>query len=66
MKIKESIGEYGCRGAHFVLLEQCNMFYLATERLEDGLKVHVDDERRLCTILILVELDLCLFGAWQR
>ena len=39
---------------------------LATGRLQDGLKVSIYDERRLCTILVLVEFDLRVFGAWHR
>ena len=39
---------------------------MVTERLEDGLKVRIDDERCLSTILVLVEFDLRMLGAWSR
>ena len=38
-----------------------SVLYLTTGRLKDGLKVRVDDEWRLSTILVLVEFDLRLF-----
>ena len=49
----ESRGEDGCRGAHFVLLRVGGVLYLVSERLKDGLKVCIDDEWCICTILVL-------------
>ena len=62
----ESRGEDGCCCAHFVLLGVGGVLYLATGRLKDGIKVRVNDEWRLSTILLLVEFDLRLFGARYR
>ena len=39
------------------------MLYLTTDRLENGLKVRINHERRHGTKLVIVELQLRLFGA---
>ena len=44
-----------------MLLGVCGLLNLASERLENRLKVGIDNTRRLCTILLLVEFDLRLF-----
>ena len=49
-----------------MLLGVGGVLYLATGRLKDGLKVHIVYKWRLCTILVLVEFDFRLFGAWRR
>ena len=62
----ESRAEDGRGGAHFVLLRVSCLLRLATKRLEDGLEVCIDYERRHSTELVIVELQLRLFGAWRR
>ena len=66
VKVIKTLGEDRCSSTHFVLLGVGVEHNLATGRLEDGLKVSIYDERRLCTMLILAELYLSLFGAWLR
>ena len=61
VKVIKTRSEDGRFCAHFVLLGVVGVLYLATKRLEDGLKIRIDNERRFCTILELVELDLRLF-----
>ena len=49
-----------------MLLNLGDVFYFATGRLKNGLKVCIDDEWRYCKILVLVELDLRLLTDWHR
>ena len=61
VKVIKTRGE-NCRCcAHFVLLGVNGPLHMAIGRLEDGLKVRIDNKRRLCIILILVKCDLRLF-----
>ena len=39
---------------------------LSINRLENGLKVRIDHERRHGAILVIVELQLRLFGVWRE
>ena len=64
--IAESRAEDGRCGAHFVLLGTGCLLHLTTERLENGLKVRIDHERRHGTELVIVELQLRLFGVGRR
>ena len=66
VKVIKTRGEDGCCCTHFVLLSVGGLLHVATGRLKDGLKVRIDYEWRLCTIFVLVEFDLHLFGAWHR
>ena len=63
IEFMESRSENVCHVAHFVLLGESCLLHLANERLMDGLKVRIDDEKRFTTILVLVEFNLGLFGA---
>ena len=58
--IKTRNENYRCC-AHFVLLGGNGPLHMANGRLEDGLKVRIDNKRRFCTILKLVKCDLRLF-----
>ena len=42
------------------------LFNLGTGRLKNGLKVRINDEWGLSTILVLVEFDFRLLRAWRR
>ena len=66
VKVIQTRGEHCCCCTHFVLLGLGGVLNLGTGQLEDGLNVSIYDERRLCTILVLVELDLRVFGALHR
>ena len=61
IKINKTRGEDGCYCTHFVLLGVGGVLHLATKRLKNVLKVCIDDERRLSTILVLVKFYLRLF-----
>ena len=66
VKVIKTRGEDRCCSTYFVLLGVGGVLNLTTGHLEDGLKVSIYDERRLCTILIVVEFYLRLFGNWRR
>ena len=66
VKVIITRNENGCCCAHFVLLGVGGPLYLATGRLEDGLKIRIDDEKFLNTKLLLVKFNLRLLGAWHR
>ena len=48
-----------------MLLGVSCLFNLASERLEDGLEICIDDERRHGAKLEINEFELRLFGAWR-
>ena len=49
-----------------MLLGESGILNLASERLEDGLKVRIYDKWCFCTILVIIEFNLGLVGAWNR
>ena len=66
VKVIKTRGEDGRCCAHFLLLGVGGVLHLATGRLKNGLKVGIDNERCLRTILILVKLDLRLLETLRR
>ena len=66
VKVIKTRGLDGRCCAHFVLLGISGVLHLATKRLKDGLKVGINDERCLSTILIRVKLELRLHGTWRK
>ena len=64
--LAESRAEDGRRGAHFMLLKVSSLLCLATKRLDDGLEVRIDHERRHGAKLVVKEFELRLFKAGRR
>ena len=66
VKVIITRGEDGRCSAHIVPLGVSGVLHQATGRLKNGLKVGIDNDRCLSTILILVILDLRLLETWRR
>ena len=64
VKVIKTRRENGRSGANFVLLGVGGLFNLATGRLKNGLKVFINDEWGLSTLLVLVKFDIRVFRAW--
>ena len=66
VKVIKTRGKDSSCCAHFVLLGVGGVLHLAIARLEDKLKVRINNKRCFKTILVLIEFDLRMFRAWSK